>query len=231
VAADLQRASRQLFEEVSGMKRMATGLCVAAALSCIATLGAQTPSTSTSADQRTSTMDKAKEVTLTGCLSKGADGKYMLSNAQTDNSASAAAGTSGSASAGATGSATAGTSGASTPAATAGAASTPAASWALSGSSSDLDKHVGHKIQVTGQAAMDSSMDHGRTPDSASAAGSSAAGSSATGSAATGSAAGTAGTSGSTATAATEEQRSKSTSTTQPQLDVKSVKMIAATCS
>ena len=41
------------------MTRMATGLCVAAALS-VATLGAQTPSTST---QRT---DAAKEITLTG---------------------------------------------------------------------------------------------------------------------------------------------------------------------
>ena len=175
------------------MKRMATGFCVAAALS-VATLGAQTPSTTT---QRT---DAAKEITLTGCLSKGADGKYMLTNAKADNPSAA----------------TAGTSGTTTPPATAGSAGAmnAAASWTLSGGT-DLDKHVGHQIQVTGKAAMDPAMDH-RSPDTtAAAAGSTAAG--------------TVGTSGSTATA-TEEQR-KDTKDAAPRLDVSSVKMIAATCS
>jgi len=177
---------------------MATGLCVAAALS-VATLGAQTPSTTT---QRT---DAAKEITLTGCLSKGADGKYMLNNAKMDNPSGA----------------TAGTSGTTPPAGTTserGGAMNTASSWTLSGGT-DLDKHVGHKIQVTGKAAMDSTMDH-RTPDSTAAAAGSAAGSTA---------AGTVGTSGSTATAA-EEQR-KETKDTAPRLDVQSVKMVAATCS
>jgi hypothetical protein len=186
------------------MKRMATGFCVAAALSCVATLGAQAP-TATSGEQRPSTMDKAKEISVTGCLSKGADGKYMLTNAKVDNPASATAGTSGTTA---------------TPPTTAGApAATPAAagSWTLSGGS-DLDKHVGHKIQVTGKASMDGTMDHGRTPDTTAAAAGSAAG------------AATVGTSGSTATAAAEEQRTKDASAAQ-QLDVQSVKMIAATCS
>jgi hypothetical protein len=177
------------------MTRMATGLCVAAALS-VATLGAQTPSTTT---QRT---DASKEITLTGCLSKGADGKYMLNNAKLDNPSGA----------------TAGTSGTTPPAGTTserGGAMNTASSWTLSGGT-DLDKHVGHKIQVTGKAAMDSTMDH-RTPDSTAAAAGSAA-------------AGTVGTSGSTATAAEEEQR-KGTKDTAPRLDVQSVKMVAATCS
>jgi hypothetical protein len=196
------------------MKRTAIGFCVAAALSCVATLGAQIPSTSTSADQRTPTTDKAKEISVTGCLSKGADGKYVLTSAKIDSPADATAGTSGTT----TPPATAGTT-PSTPSATANAAST----WALSGGS-DLDKHVGHKVQITGKATMDSRM-----PDPTAA----AAGSAATGSAATGAvAAGTVGTSGSTATAAAEEQRNKDTrSASQPQLDVQSVKMIAATCS
>ena len=175
------------------MTRMATGLCVAAALS-VATLGAQTPSTT---NQRS---DAAKEITLTGCLSKGADGKYMLTNAKADNPSSATAGTSGT-----TTPPTGTTSG------TAGA-TTAASSWTLSGGT-DLDKHVGHKIQVTGKAAMDPAMDH-RTPDTTAAAGSAAAG--------------TVGTSGSTATAA-EEQR-KETKDAAPRLDVQSVKMIATTC-
>jgi hypothetical protein len=186
------------------MTRMATGLCVAAALS-VATLSAQTPPPAT-AGQRTATADAAKEVTLTGCLSKGADGKFVLNNAKLDNPASATAGTSGTVTP-PTGS-TAGTAGS--------AAMNAATTWALSGGT-DLDKHVGHKIQVTGKATMDPAMDHGRTPDT-------------TAAAAGATAAGTVGTSGSTATAAAEEQR-KDMKANQPKLDVQSVKMIAATCS
>ena len=190
------------------MTRLATGLCVAAVLSCA--LNAQTPSTSATAGQRTSA-DSAREVTITGCLSKGADGKFVLNNAKLDNPTGATAGTSGS-----TTPAPATTPG-TPPSATAGAANT-ATSWALSGGT-DLDKHVGHKIQVTGKTAMDSTMDH-RTPDTtAAAAGTPAAGS-----------ATPTGTSGSTATAAAEEQRNKSNAN-QPRLEVQSVKMIAATCS
>jgi hypothetical protein len=173
---------------------MATGFCVAAALS-VATLGAQTPSTTT---QRS---DAAKEITLTGCLSKGADGKFMLNNAKMDNPSSATAGTSGT-----TTPPTGTTSGSA-------GAMNAATSWALSGT--DLEKHVGHQIQVTGKAAMIPAMDHKMADTTASAAGSAAAG--------------TVGTSGSTATA-TEEQR-KETKDAAPRLDVQSVKMIAATCS
>ena len=191
------------------MTRLATGLCVAAALSCA--LNAQTPSTSASAGQRTSA-DSAKEVTITGCLSKGADGKFILTNAKLDNPTGATAGTSGTTT-------PAPTTGAPAAGATAGTMNT-ATTWALSGGT-DLDKHVGHKIQVTGKAAADSTMDH-RNPDTTAAAATPAAGATA---------ASPTGTSGSTATAATEEQRNKNTNASQPRLDVQSVKMIAATCS
>ena len=183
------------------MKRIASGFCVAAALS-VATLGAQTPTTSSSA----STADNKGEITVTGCLSKGADGKFVLNNAKIDSPAGATAGTSGST----TPSPTAGTSTASSPSAN------PAAAWTLTGGT-DLDKHVGHKIQVTGKAAMDNSSASSRTPDPA-------------GSTAGAAGAATVGTSGSTATAAAEEQRNKS-ATAAPALNVTSVKMVAATCS
>jgi len=207
------------------MKRTATGFCVAAAFASMATLGAQTSTTPTAAGQ--SAMDKSKDVSVTGCLSKGADGKYMLTNAMMDNSSaspsSSTAGsttagttTAGTTTAGTTTGTTAGTAG-TTAGATASAASsrTPAMSFMLAGGS-DLDKHVGHKIQVTGKTNWDSSMDHGRstasTPPAA------------------GTTAGTTGTSGTTATAATEEQR-KEMRADQPRLDVQSVKMIAPSCS
>jgi len=183
------------------MKRTVTGLCVATAFGCIATLAAQTPPP---AGQRTTTADKAREVTITGCLTKGADGKFTLTNARVDNP------TAGSTATGTSGTATAGTT---TP--PAGAMNqAPAMTFALAGGS-DLDKHVGHKIQVTGKTVWDS-MDKGKTPDSTTAA--------------AGTTAGTVGTSGTTSTAATQEQR-KDPLADQPRVDVQSVKMIAPSCS
>jgi len=189
------------------MKRTATGFCVAAAFGCIATLGAQTPPTP---GQRTPMADKAKEVTITGCLSKAADGKYTLTNARIDNPMSgstATTGTSATTSTATTGT-TAGTTTPTTP-----ASQDAAMSWALAGT--DLDKHVGHKIQVTGRTAWDP-MDHSRTPD--------------TTAAAAGTTSSAVGTSGTTTTAATEEQR-KEMRADQPRLDVQSVKMVAPSCS
>ena len=146
------------------MKRTATGFCLAAAFGCIATLGAQTSTTPTTAGQPAATADKARDVTITGCLSKGADGKFMLTNAMMDKSigrhdhrhvndddrhhdcgdhnghddehdhAPRAR------------------------------RAPPRTSWMLAGGS-DLDKHVGHKIQVTGKTSWDS-MDTSRTPAS-----------------------------------------------------------------
>jgi len=183
------------------MTRIGTGLCVATALGCMVSLGAQTqPPPPTSTDQRSAMSDKARDISVTGCLAKGADGRYTLSNAKMDSpssssTASTAAGTS----------TTAGTTGTtSTPAGTtASAAGNAGASLVLMGSSdSDLEKHVGHKIQVTGKSAWDG-MDRGRMS-------------------------GTAGTTGST----TATPTAGATATAdQPRLDVQSVKMIAATCS
>lgn len=115
------------------MKLTATGLCVAAAFAFAASLGAQT---ATTAPQHTS----SDEVSITGCLERGPSGGFMLSNAkmETDMSRTGAAGTTG------TTGATSGT--------TAGMAATAGSTWTLEGESSDLEKHVGHKITVTGKA-------------------------------------------------------------------------------
>ncbi len=180
------------------MTRIGTGLCAATALGCMVTLGAQQPPPPTSTtDQRSAMSDKARDISVTGCLAKGADGRYTLNNAKMDtpsssSTASTAAGTS----------ATAGTTG--TTSSPAGSTSAMAgASLVLMGSSdSDLEKHVGHKIQVTGKSAWDG-MDRGRT--------------------------GMAGTTGTTPPSPTAG--AATTTADQPRLDVQSVKMIAATCS
>jgi hypothetical protein len=190
------------------MKRTMTGICVAAAFGCIATLGAQTTPTSTTSGQRAPMADKAKDVTITGCLAKSADGKFTLTNAKMDNPTS-------SPSAGSTSTTTAGTPPAGTTADTTPSPAGAATAWMLAGGT-DLDKHVGHKIQVTGRPAFDTAMDHSRTPDPTTST--------------TGTTTGTVGTTGATTTATTEDQR-KSGRADQPRLEVQSVKMIAPSCS
>jgi hypothetical protein len=194
------------------MKRTVKGLCVAAAFGCVATIGAQTPTTSTTAGQRTPMDDKARDVTITGCLSKAADGKFTLTNASMDNPATSS-GTSTTTAGTTTAGTTAGTTTGAT-ASTAGAMNQAATSWVLAGGS-DLEKHVGHKIQVTGRTGWDNAMDRSRTPDPTTAA--------------AGTTAGTTGTSGTTTTAATAER--KDMRADQPRLDVQSIKMIAPSCS
>jgi hypothetical protein len=183
------------------VKQKTTAFCVAAAFGCIATLGAQTQPASTGQPSTGSTA--AREVTITGCLAKSADGRFTLTNARIDepmaNRTSPAT----------TSSTTAGTPATGTPA--------PATTWMLGGGS-DLEKHLGHQLQVTGKTTWDGSMDHGRTPGATGAAGTSA-------------------TTGTTGTAtATGEQRKESTDRDndgkgQPRLDVQSMKMIAPSCS
>jgi len=179
------------------MKRTATGLGIAAAVACAVTLGAQT---STSSAQRTSsTTDKAKEVTVTGCLAKDTSGSgFMLNNAKMDNNASSTTTTSGTTTAGTTGATTSGTN------ANAAMSNGPAMNWMLSGGN-DLDKHVGHKIAVTGKTTWDSSMNHtsAASPDPTTTAG---------------------------ATAGTTGTREGSRGM-QPHLDVESIKMISTSCS
>ena len=60
------------------MKRLMTGFGVAAAFGLVASLSAQTPTTSQSTSDH--------EVTLTGCLERGTNGNYTLTNARADNS-------------------------------------------------------------------------------------------------------------------------------------------------
>jgi hypothetical protein len=205
------------------MKRTATGLGVAAAVACAVTLGAQT--STTTASQRTSTTDKSHDVTITGCLARDSSNGFMLNNARMDNGASSSTTTT-------SGTTTTGTTGAAGGATTSGTnasasmSNAPAMSWMLSGGN-DLDKHVGHKIQVTGKTTWDPSMTHTSTA-SAAGAGTTAASPdpTTTAGAATGTSAGAAGTTGTL-----DEQRKGDAHGMQPHLDVQSVKMISTSCS
>jgi len=163
-------------------------------------------------------MSRDKEVTITGCLQRGADGNYMLTNAMMDDAMHGGASTTGT-----TGSTTSGTTAGAT---TSGssmdrAAGTAASTWTLEGGT-DLDKHVGHKIQVTGRELSSSKKDY----DTSSASGT-ASGTSATGTTAGTTATGTTGTTGTTSS----EMSSRSESGSGQKLDVKSVKMISSSCS
>ena len=187
-----------------------TVLSLAAAFGFAATLAAQT-TTSTTTPQRDRMSDSKNEVTITGCLSRGADGKYMLTNAYMDK-----AGT------------TTTTAGSTTTAGTTGSATTPARSehamtWRLEGGN-DLDRHVGHKIQVTGHTDWKGSMDHSR-PDTSEPAPTLTSPPTTTNPPTT--APTTTGTSGTLE----PQRRATTTDATQPKLDVTSVKMIASSCS
>jgi hypothetical protein len=179
------------------MNQKTTAFCVAAAFGCIATLGAQTPTSTTSGQSNTMRNTPAKDVMVTGCLAKGADGRFVLNNAKIDDPASS--------------STTAGSTTAGTPATPpASKTNMPAASTWVLGGGSDLDKHLGHKIQVTGKTSWDGSMSSGATTGGTSTTGTPT----------------TAGTTG--------EQRTSTESdkgANQPRLDVQSIKMIAPSCS
>ncbi len=191
------------------MKRLMTGFGVAAAFGLVASLSAQTPTTPASQTSND------HEVTITGCLERGANGSYTLMNAKADNSASGSAttttGTSGTTATGttsATGTTTSGTAGT-----TAGAMNaTAGSSWTLEGGS-DLDKHVGHKIQVTGKEVASKDKDEASATTTA-----------------TGATTTATGTTGTTGSAAAEQRHSTSDHATRT-LDVKSVKMISSSCS
>jgi hypothetical protein len=117
-----------------------TGFCLAAAFTMVAAGAAQERTSTTTSDQRTSTTTAGKDdVTVTGCLSRGADGKFMLNNVARSEETNKAASTT--ASAGRAPSAT-GTTGA------AGAAA--AQSWTLEGKDNDLAAHVGHRVELKG---------------------------------------------------------------------------------
>src|SRR5262249_46461766 len=125
------------------MKRTASALCIAAAMAWGATLAAQQPGT------RATTTDKAShDVSVTGCLAKDASGGFTLNNAKVDTGQSSTTTSSSSTTA-------AGTTTTSSTTTT----SAPAMSWMLMGGT-DLEKHVGHKIQVTGKTEWNGSTSH-----------------------------------------------------------------------
>jgi hypothetical protein len=134
------------------MRRIATGLCVAASFALGVTVAAQqTPPAQTS---KAASDKDSKTVTLTGCLQQGADASsFTLANALVEKPAgAAAAGTSGTAAGTTTGGAATGT-------ASAAHGSEAPATWTLAPSSGvDLKPHVGHKVQVMGTAASDMAM-------------------------------------------------------------------------
>lgn len=148
------------------MHRVAIGLCLATALGVSlaaqagnppagqqppATTQPATPPATPPAQPPSSAASSPGEMTLTGCLQKGAEGNFTLTNVQADAK-------SGSGAAAPTGTAGATTPGAASSAAPAGATST----WSLKGGT-DLANHVGHRIAVTGKAAAASAAS-GSTP-------------------------------------------------------------------
>jgi hypothetical protein len=178
------------------MKLTTSGLCVAAALAFAASVGAQTSTTTSS--------NRSDEISVTGCLARGATGGFVLNNARSASDmtrSGAATGTSGT---------TTTTSGTTTSGTTAGSMSSGGSTWALKGDSSELEKHVGHMIQVTGREDDHAAMSGSSTTTT------------------TGSTTTSGTTSGTTGTAGAA---SPSSSSASRGVDVKSVKMISSSCS
>jgi hypothetical protein len=199
------------------MTHRITGLSVAAAIAFSVSLAAQS-STSTATPQGTVISDKAgHDVTVIGCVAKTADGRFMLTNATIEPAApNATTATTGTASTGATtaGATTAGTTSPTTPAV--GAMNT-LMTWTLAGGS-DLDKHLGHKIQVMGLTTWDASKPAPAAPMPAATTGT-------TGATTT---SGTATTAGTTTAGATADN--STTIINRPSVDVRTVKMLSASC-
>ena len=141
------------------MTRASTGLCLAAAFGLAVTLGAQTTTTTS---QTRPTMDHDHDnIAVTGCLQRDASGGFVLANAHIDKrDRSASTTTTTGTTTGTTGTTTTGTTGTTATTTTAGSeasAMTPAATWKLEGSSSELDHHVGHRVTITGREIAASS--------------------------------------------------------------------------
>ena len=197
------------------MKRAAFGLCMATAFAASLAAQAQQPPATTPqpASPAQTTAAAPGEMNLTGCLAKGADGGFTLTNVQ--QASATASGGSGAAPAGAGATSTPSPSGAGAaggPSAAAGASSSgasasasagPSATWMLRGG--DLAAHVGHRITVTGKAA----------PSSASGATSTT---------------GAAGAAGATTDPAASRPAATSGTSSARTLEVSSVKMVSATC-
>lgn len=202
------------------MTRTTTGLCIAAAFGFAVSVGAQSPTTTNpQPDQRTATAThgdrSSRDVTVTGCLARGADGTFMLNNARdegmersqssagattTTTGAPNPATTTGGAATGTTGTTAGSTVGstAAEPSGHSGAMGHEAMAWKLEGGR-DLERHVGHEIQVTGRTEWNEHSMSGAST--------------------------TTGTTGSASSATTTAKGMN-----EPKLEVSSVKMIASSC-
>jgi hypothetical protein len=174
-----------------------TALSLTAAFGLAATLGAQTTTS-----QPTTSMPDRDTIAVTGCLQRDARGAYTLANARIDPAAPATTtgATTATTTTGATGTTAGTTTGATTTKSTAGpVASAALSTWMLGAIPADLnlDRHIGHKVQITGKENLS-------TAGSASAT--------------------TATSTVTTGTTGTPE------SVVARKLDVKSLKMISATC-
>jgi hypothetical protein len=179
------------------------GLSIATAGAVSVLLAAQS-STSSATPQGTGT-DKARhDVTVTGCVAKSADGRFMLTNATIEPAAPAATTGTTSAGATATGTTTAGTTSPSMPAVD---AMNTLMTWTLAGGS-DLDQHLGYKIQVTGLTTWDASKPAPAAPMPVA----------------------TTGTAGATTTTAGTTSDNTTTIVDRPLVDVRTVKMLSASC-
>lgn len=141
-------------------------MCMAAAFLCAAAMSAsaQTPTTATTS----TSMDKSSDkITVTGCLTGGAE-----SSSTTASSSTASSGmssyvltttpmTSSDTTAGTSGSTTAGTT-ATTGTTDSAKMAHPSMSYMLDGRDAELKAHVGHRIEVMGTVAK--GMDHGDAP-------------------------------------------------------------------
>jgi hypothetical protein len=182
-----------------------TGFCLAAAMAFAASLAAQTPQTYP--DQTRASSSDRDAISVTGCLERDAGGSFVLANAHVDTQGgTGSTSMTGTTASGTTSSGTTSGTAAGSAAGTTGVGATSMSvgseKFKLEGTAADLDKHVGHKIQVTGREVKSSASTTGTS---------------------------TTGTTGTTATTG-EAQQSHASEPTR-QLDVKSVKMISSSCS
>lgn len=136
------------------MKRGLTVLCASLAFSWVAVAGAQTYGQSgQSTSDKSSHAKQSREVTLSGCLSEGADAKFfVLSNASEGGQASSSMGSSSMAQGSATGEQQqTGTSGeTSTEQNMSSGNQTPMTFQLVAGRHVDLKKYVGQRVEIRG---------------------------------------------------------------------------------
>lgn len=195
------------------MTRTSTGLCLATAFGLAVSLSAQTPTTP---QTRTSAMAHDRDsISVTGCLQRDASGGFTLSNAHIDTSATTTTTGTTTGTTGTTGTTTTAGTTTATGKETSGSMSSAGTTWKLEGSSSELDRHVGHKVTVTGHEVSSASSSASTTTTATT-----------TGTTATG----TTGTTGTTSITSEEQKRSSPPSQPERRLDVQSVKMISSSC-